>query len=266
MNKAIETAVRLEVTQQGIGIVTLTQPDRGNPFDGTFVREMKETFLALWEQPGLRAVLLRAEGRHFSFGGDLKSFYPQRAQLAPIVRSWTADLHMGLQRAWRLPVPMVAEVQGFAMGGAVALFAGADVVVAGQSTRIGSAFAQIGFSCDSGTTVALTARMGAARAKRFVMLAEVLASEQAYQAGLVDKVVADERLQDEAMALTKQLAAGPTVAFGEIKRLFMRASALEMESLLEDEALTLARVAATQDAQEGIAAQQEKRTPVFQGR
>lgn len=259
-------AVRLEVTEDGLAIVTLAQPDRGNPFDGAFVRAMKEVFLQLWETPGLRAVLLRAEGRNFSFGGDLKSFYPQRTQLAPIVRSWTADLHMALQRAWRLPVPMVAEVQGFAMGGAVALFAGADVVVASQSVRIGSAFAQIGFSCDSGTTVALTARMGAARAKRFVMLAEVLGSDQAYQAGLVDKVVADDALPGEALALARQLAAGPTVAFGEIKRLFMRASALEMESLLEDEALTLARVASTEDAQEGIAAQQEKRQPVFQGR
>jgi len=263
---ATVTAVRLEVTEEGLGIVTLTQPDRGNPFDGVFVRQIKDVFLQLWETPGLRAVLLRAEGRNFSFGGDLKSFYAQRTQLAPMVRSWTADLHMALQRAWRLPVPMVAEVQGFAMGGAVALFAGADVVVAGQSVRIGSAFAQLGFSCDSGTTVALTCRMGAARAKRFVMLAQVLDSAQAYQSGLVDKVVADDVLSAEALALARQLAAGPTVALGEIKRLFMRASAIEMEALLEDEALTLARVAGTYDAQEGIAARQEKRQPQFQGR
>lgn len=260
-----DTAVHLEVTAEGLGIVTLAQPVRGNPFDGVFVREMRDVFLRLWETPGLRAVLIRAEGKNFSFGGDLKSFYPQRDQLASIVRSWTADLHMALQRAWRLPVPVVAEVQGFAMGGAVALFAGADVVVAGQSARIGSAFAQIGFSCDSGTTVTLTARMGAARAKRFVMLGEVLDSGQALQAGLVDQVVPDNDLSAEALALARQLAAGPTVAYGEIKRLFLRASAIEMESLLEDEALTLARVAATQDAREGIAARQEKRQPAFQG-
>jgi 2-(1,2-epoxy-1,2-dihydrophenyl)acetyl-CoA isomerase len=259
------TVVRLDV-QDGLATVTLSQPARGNPFDGAFVKRMKEIFLELWETQDLRAVLIRAEGPNFSVGGDLKSFYPQRDKLAAVVRSWTADLHMGLQRAWQLPVPIVAEVQGFAMGGGVALFAGADVVLASQSAKIGSAFCQIGFSCDSGTTAVLTPRMGAARAKRFVMLGEVLTSEQALQVGLVDKVVADELLSAEALALVRKLANGPTLAYGEVKRLFHRASAIQMESLLEDEALTLARVAGSWDAQEGIAAMVEKRKPAFQGR
>jgi 2-(1,2-epoxy-1,2-dihydrophenyl)acetyl-CoA isomerase len=210
-------------------------------------------------------VLLRADGANFSVGGDLKAFHPVRDNLGPLVRGWTADLHMGLQRAWQLPVPIVAAVQGFAMGGGVALLAGCDVVIAGQSTRIGSAFAQLGFSCDSGSTITLTARMGLARARRFVLLAEVLASDEALGAGLVDRVVADDKLQDEALALARQLAAGPTRAYGEIKRLFLRAGTAQMEAQLEDEALTLARVSSTADAQEGIAAMMEKRKPRFRG-
>lgn len=259
------SSVRVEITD-GLAIVTLAQPERNNPFDGDFVRGIKAAFLQLWDTPGLRCVLLRADGANFSFGGDIKSFYPHRDKLSSVVRDWTAELHMGLQRAWQLPVPIVAEVQGFAMGGGVALFAGADVVIAGQSTKIGSAFAHIGFSCDSGTTVVLTARMGVARAKRFVMLGEMLTSEQALQAGLVDRVVPDESLQTEALVMAKKLANGPTVAYGEVKRLFQRAGAIAMESQLEDEAMTLARVAGTYDAQEGIAAMAEKRKPVFLGR
>lgn len=258
-------SIQLEIND-GLAIVTLAQPERGNPFDGDFTRDMKEVFLTLWDCTSLRAVLLRASGPNFSFGGDLKKFYPERANLAPLVRRWTADLHMALQRAWQLPVPIVAEVQGWAMGGGVALLAGCDVVVAGQSARIGSAFAQLGFSCDSGSSATLTARMGAARAKRFVMLAEVLSSQDALQAGLVDKVVPDDQLAAEALAVAQTLAKGPTIAYGEIKRLFMRAGGVHLESLLEDEALTLARVACTADAQEGIAAQAERRKPVFQGR
>lgn len=258
-------SVQLEINE-GLAIVTLAQPERGNPFDGDFTQDMKEAFLALWDCTSLRAVLLRASGPNFSFGGDLKKFHLDRANLAPLVRRWTADLHMALQRAWQLPVPIVAEVQGWAMGGGVALLAGCDVVVAGQSTRIGSAFAQLGFSCDSGSSATLTARMGVARAKRFVMLAEVLSSQEALQAGLVDKVVPDELLAAEALALAQSLAKGPTIAYGEIKRLFMRAGAVHLESLLEDEALTLARVACTEDAREGITAQLERRKPVFQGR
>ena len=258
-------AIQVEF-DDGLAILTLAQPTRGNPIDGPFGHDFKQVASDLLNVAGLRAVLLRADGANFSFGGDLKTFYPARDRLAPLVREWTADLHMGLQRFWRLPVPVVTAVQGFAMGGGVALLAGCDVVLAGASARIGSAFAQIGFSCDSGSTVTLTSRMGIARARRFVMLAEVLGSEDALRAGLVDQIVADAQLQDEALALARKLAAGPTLAYGEIKRLFMRAGAAQLEAQLEDEALTLARISATDDAQEGIAAQVERRKPAFKGR
>ena len=172
------SSIRVE-TQGGLAIVSLAQPARGNPFDGDFTRDFKQVALALWETTGLRAVLLRAEGTNFSVGGDLKKFHPERERLAPLVRQWTSDLHMGLSRFWQLPVPVVAEVQGFAMGGGVALLAGCDVVVAAESAKIGSAFAQLGFSCDSGSSVTLTARMGAARARRFVLLGEMLTSRGA---------------------------------------------------------------------------------------
>jgi 2-(1,2-epoxy-1,2-dihydrophenyl)acetyl-CoA isomerase len=258
-------SIRLEM-QDGLAIVSLAQPARGNPFDGAFARDFKQVASGLLDCDGLRAVLLRADGANFSFGGDLKVFYPARDKLPPLVREWTSDLHMGLQRLWRLPVPVVTAVQGYAMGGGVALLAGCDVVLAGASARIGSAFAQLGFSCDSGSSVTLTARMGVARARRFVLLAEVLGSEEAQRAGLIDQVVADAQLQDEALALARRLAAGPTVAYGATKRLFMQAGAAQLEAQLEDEALTLARVSGTLDAQEGIAAQVEKRKPAFQGR
>ena len=250
----------------GLSIVNLAQAARGNPFDGGFTKDFKQVASDLWDAGDLRAVLLRADGANFSFGGDLKSFHPVRHELGPLVRKWTADLHMGLQRVWSLPVPIVCAVQGFAMGGGVALLAGCDVVFAAEGAKFGSAFAQLGFSCDSGSSVTLTARMGAARARRFVMLAEVLGAPEALAAGLVDRTVPDTQLQDEALALARRLAEGPTLAYGEIKRLFMKAGAAQMEAQLEDEALTLARIAASADAQEGIAAMIERRKPVFQGR
>jgi 2-(1,2-epoxy-1,2-dihydrophenyl)acetyl-CoA isomerase len=258
------SSIRVEM-QDGLAIVSLAQPARGNPIDGAFARDFKQVFLDLWDASGLRAVLLRADGANFSFGGDLKSFGPLRVNLAPLVRAWTADLHMGLQRAWKLPVPVVAAVQGFAMGGGTALMAGCDLVLAGESARIGSAFANIGFSCDSGTSVVLTARMGAARARRFVMLGEVLGSQDALQAGLVDRVVPDAELPAQALALAQQLARGPTMAYGEIKRLFLRAGSTPLEAQLDDEAMTLARVSVTADAQEGVGAMLERRKPVFRG-
>jgi 2-(1,2-epoxy-1,2-dihydrophenyl)acetyl-CoA isomerase len=251
--------------QDGLAIVTLTQAARGNPIDDAFTVAFKQLANALHDQPGLRAVLLRGEGKNFSFGGDLKAMYPVRNELPQLVRRWTTDLHMGLQLFWHLPVPIVCAVQGFCMGGGAALMAGCDVIVAGRSARVGSAFAQLGFSCDSGSSVTLTARMGAARARRFVLLTEVLGSAEAQQAGLFDRVVDDDAVQNEALALAARLASGPTLALGQVKRLFLRAGAAQMEAQLADEAMTLSRISGTADAIEGVSAIVEKRKPVFRG-
>lgn len=262
-------AIRIELGDDGLALMRLTQPTRGNPMDGDFTRDFRSAMDALWtahDAQRLRAVLLTADGANFSYGGDIKSLYPAREQLPHMIRAWTGELHMGLQRFWQLPVPVVAAAQGFAMGGGLSLLAGCDVVLAGASAKFGSAFVQIGFSCDSGSSVTLTLRMGVARARRFVMLAQVLGSADACQAGLVDQVVADDQLQAEALAQAQRLASGPTVAYGEIKRLFLRAGASAFTAQLEDEALTLARVSRTADAQEGVAAMAERRKPVFIGR
>jgi 2-(1,2-epoxy-1,2-dihydrophenyl)acetyl-CoA isomerase len=260
-----QSSIRLEM-QEGLAIVSLAQPARGNPFDGNFTSDFKRIFGQLWDRQDLRAVLLRADGGNFSVGGDLKSLHPNLDRLPTLIREWTADLHMGLQRAWHLPVPVVAAVQGFAMGGGLALVAGCDVVIAGESTRFGAAFSNIGFSCDSGSSVTLTARMGVARARRFMLLGELLSSAEAKSAGLADEVVPDDQLQQRALELAQRLANGPTLALGQIKRLFLKAGSAHLEAQLEDEALTLARLSASVDAREGITAMVEKRKAQFQGR
>ena len=257
-------SIRVEMSD-GLAILNFAQAARGNPIDGPFTSDFTDVFLDLWNEPGLRAVLLRADGPNFSLGGDLKAFYPVRTELAPLVRAWTGNLHMGLQRAWHLPVPIVVAVQGFAMGGGVGVLAGCDVVMAAESAKFGSAFAQLGFSCDSGSSATLTARMGTARARRFVLLAEMLKAPDALQAGLVDMVVPDDQLQEQALALARKLASGPTRAYAEIKRLFLQAGSAQLEAQLEDEAQSLARMAATVDAREGLTSFMEKRAPIFRG-
>lgn len=264
--QAETNSITLTVSPGGLATVLLSQPERGNPIDGAFCREFRNVMNHLTTLPALRAVLIRAQGKHFSFGGDVKSFGEHAGKLPARICEWTSDLHMGLARAWRLPVPVIAEVQGWAMGGSVGLLAGADLVIASQSSRFGSAFAQLGFSCDSGTTVTLSMRMGAARARRFTLLAEVLSSADALACGLVDEVVADAELEARALAVAEKLAGGPTLAYGEVKRLFLRFGAAQMEAQMEDEAQTLTRIAASGDAQEAIAAFLQKRPPVFSGK
>ena len=250
----------------GLAHVILNRPDRGNPVDGDFCREFSLAMSELSERDDVRAVLISARGKLFSVGGDIVAFERQGNGLPAMIKTWTADLHAAIVRMKRMRAPVVAAVQGHVAGGSVSLMAAADLVVIGKSARITSAFTKIGFSPDSGSTTTLTARMGPARAKRFFLLGETLDADAALSVGLVDLVVEDDAVIAEAEKIARELASGPTEAYGAIKRLFLQAPNRSLESQLEDEAQTLAAISRTADVQEGIKAFQEKRGPKFEGR
>src|SRR6202166_2007196 len=169
----------------GLAQIVLNQPDRGNPIDGDFCRELSLCIAELSERDDVRSVLISARGRLFSVGGDLSSLASRGAALPATIKSWTADLHTAIVRMVRMRAPVVAAVHGHVAGGSVSLMAAADLVVIGKSARITSAFARIGFTPDSGSTTTLTARMGPMRARRFFLMAETLDADAALAAGVV---------------------------------------------------------------------------------
>lgn len=250
----------------GLAHIVLNQPERGNPIDGDFCREFGLGIAELSERDDVRAVLLSARGRLFSVGGDLMSLVKQGEALPTTIKAWTADLHAAIARMVRMRAPVVAAVHGNLAGGSVSLMAAADLVVMAESARISAAFSRIGFSPDSGSTTTITRRIGVARARRFFLLGETLDAATALSLGLVDFVVPDSAVPSEAARLAKDLAAGPTEAFGAIKRLFSQANDRSFESQIEEEAQTLAAISRTADAREGVKAFVEKRKPVFTGK
>jgi 2-(1,2-epoxy-1,2-dihydrophenyl)acetyl-CoA isomerase len=211
-------------------------------------------------------VLLAAEGRAFSYGGDVGAFVGGLDSLAHNIKRWTTTLHSAIARFQRMDAPLVAAVQGVCAGGMAALIAGSDVVLAADDARFVSAYAGIGFSCDAGSSVMLSRRMGLARARRFLILNETLSAPDALAVGLVDEVLTADQLQARAQTVARQLAAGPTRAFGEIRRLLLSAHDQPLETQLELEAQALARIAGTSDARDGLTAFAQKRKPEFQGR
>jgi 2-(1,2-epoxy-1,2-dihydrophenyl)acetyl-CoA isomerase len=250
----------------GLAHIVLDQPDRGNPIDGEFCREFSLCIAEISERADVRSVLISARGRLFSVGGDLMSLVRQGNALPTTIKAWTADLHAAIARMVRMRAPVVAAVHGNVAGGSVSLMAAADLVVIAESARVSSAFSKIGFSPDSGSTTTITRRIGMARARRFFLLAETLDAGTALSLGLVDLVVPDSAVQSEAERMARELAAGPTEAYGAIKRLFSQALDRSLESQLEEEAQTLAAISRTADAREGVAAFVEKRKPVFSGK
>ncbi len=250
----------------GLARLVLAVPERGNPIDGTFCREIKDIAIDMSERADVRCVLISAEGKAFSVGGDIRTFAKDRAALPALVKSWTGDVHSALSRMMRMRAPVVTAVAGNVGGGSVSFVAASDIVVAAEGVKFASGFAALGFSADSGSTVTLTARMGAQRAKRFLMLAEALDARAAEAAGLVDIVVPADAVMREAEAIALRLAAGPTDAYGGIKRLMRLTHTNGPETQMEEEAQTLAAIVRTDDAWEGVTAFAAKRKAEFKGR
>jgi len=255
----------LEVAE-GLARVDLARPAVRNRIDAEFCNDLRSLGLELGARRDVRAVLITAQGEYFSVGGDIETFAVDREQLPARILTWTAELHVGLTRLLTMDAPLVAAVQGAVAGGAASLVAACDVVCIAATAHISSAYPHIGFSADLGATFTFAARMGLARARRFLLLSETLDAQAALEAGLVDRICAVESLRPQSEALARQLANGPTRALGEIRRLMLTAFGRPLESQLEAEALAQTRVAATLDAWEGVTAFRDKRAPGFQGR
>lgn len=251
--------------RDGVAHLVLNQPKLGNPFNAAFCADLGKVGGELASRKDVRAVLLRANGPFFSVGGDVKMFSKTLDTLPDQIREWTAGLHLGVARLARLDAPIVAAVHATAMGGAVGLFAGCDLVYCARSAKLGGAYTTIGYTCDMGATFTLASRMGLSRARRFLLLGEVLSAEEGERAGLVDYVVDDAQLMQEAEAAAIRLANGPTRAYGELRRLMTTALGAGFERQMEDEVQGLIRAASTDDAREGITAFIERRPAQFKG-
>jgi 2-(1,2-epoxy-1,2-dihydrophenyl)acetyl-CoA isomerase len=177
------------------------------------------------------------------------------------LRELTVDLHAAVEAFTRLACPVIAAVNGTAAGAAVGLVAMADLAVAAEGAKFSLAYTGVGLTPDGGTSYFLPRMLGQKRAMELVLLNRTLTASEALAWGLVNKVVADADLQEEARALAARLVAGPAAAYGQAKRL-MRSEA-SLEAQLEDESRTISAQSATPEAVEGIAAFLAKRRPAF---
>ena len=259
------SAIRVEIAD-GLGQLIFANPARGNPVDGAFCSEMNEAANCLSETPGLRCLLISAEGESFSFGGDVRAFLADLPGLPVNIKRWTTTLHSAIARLQRMDAPIVSAVQGICAGGMAGIVAGSDIVVAADNVRFVAAYAAIGYSCDAGSSVMFGRRMGLGRARKFLLLNETLTAQEALVVGLADEVVPADQLSVRAHAIARKLALGPTLAYGEMRRLMLSSKDQPLETQLELEAQSLARIAATADAREGLEAFAAKRTPVFWGK
>jgi 2-(1,2-epoxy-1,2-dihydrophenyl)acetyl-CoA isomerase len=215
----------------------------------------------------VRAVLVTGAGRGFSSGADLKAgFEPHPEDGKPDVRKELHELyHPVMAGVRRLEKPVVAAVNGPAVGIGCSLALACDLVLAAESAFFGLAFVNIGLMPDGGSTLFVPAAVGKARAFQMAMLGERVPAKRALEWGLVNFVHPDDRLAGEAEALVDHLAKGPTRSYASSKKALNKMLYPDLEGQLDLEADLQHSLARTDDFVEGVMAFVQKRAAAFQG-
>jgi 2-(1,2-epoxy-1,2-dihydrophenyl)acetyl-CoA isomerase len=251
----------------GVGRLTLNRPDSLNAWTAQFGQDLKSVIEGEAADESVRAVLITGAGRGFSSGADLKAgFDPHPDDGKPDVRKELHEIyHPVIAGIRRIEKPVVAAVNGPAVGIGCSLALACDLILAAESAFFGLAFVNIGLMPDGGSTLFVPAAVGKARAFQMALLGERVSAEQARDWGLVNYVHPDDRLMDEAEALVRNLAKGPTRSYASSKQALNRMLYPDLDGQLDLEAELQHALARTDDFIEGVMAFTQKREAAFQG-
>jgi 2-(1,2-epoxy-1,2-dihydrophenyl)acetyl-CoA isomerase len=251
----------------GVLSLTLNRPDKLNAFNPEMHKLLREALEEARDEAGVRAVLLTGSGRGFCAGQDL-SERNVSADAAPIDLSVSLGSHYNplVRRLRALPKPVVCAVNGVAAGAGANIALACDIVLAARSASFVQSFSKLGLVPDSGGTYFLPRLVGSARAMGLALLAERLSAEDAERWGLIWKAVDDARLMEEASAIARIFAVGPTKGYGLIKKALHASAGNSLDSQLDLERDLQREAGLSADYREGVGAFMQKRKPQYTGK
>ena len=250
----------------GVATITLNRPEAYNALNLALGRDLFAAALEVDEDPGVRCVVITGAGKAFCGGGDVKDFAEALPRIGVLVKELTTYVHGAVSRLARSPKPVIVAVNGVAAGGGLSLALSGDLVLAAESARFTMAYSKIGATPDGSSSYFLPRLTGIRRALELYLTNRVLSAKEALEWGLVTRVVPDAELGSATRALAKELAQGPTKAFGAAKLLFHQSTHESLETQMELESQAIAASGHTEDFREGVTAFAAKKTPTFRGR
>ena len=245
--------------------IRLARPDRLNALDVPSFRALREALQSAALATSVRAVLLTGEGKAFCAGGDVAVMeeFRTRGELARLFHELTGEQELSVREIVQMPKPVVAALPGVAAGGGLSLALAADWRIAAAGAILVPAFPALGAVPDGGLTYLLPHYLGLGLAQELLFTNARIPAERARELGLVHEVVAPEALARRREERAQELAAGPTFAYGWMKRLLVSAFGGSLETQLQLERRGAVEAARRGELPEGIRAFREKRKPSF---
>lgn len=248
-----------------IATVTLSNLGKRNAINAAMWRELKQVMKTLHADLSLRCVVIRGEGDAFAAGGDIEEFLAERNNAEQAMRyhgEWVAG---ALQSITDCRHPVVALIQGSCMGGGLEIAGQCDLRIAGESAKFGVPILRLGFSMAHGELAGLLELVGPATTLELLLEGRILTSIEAYEKGLVTRVVGDDKVEEEAYATARRIVAGAPLVARTHKQLVRRLMSNE-QPLSDAEIRANLSYLDSADYREGLAAFLEKRAPQFRGK
>lgn len=258
-------ALTFDITDQ-VALITLNRPKAYNALNLQMAKDLYDVSLLCGDNPDIRAVVLTGSGdKAYCAGGDIPGFVANQDKLPALLKDMTTYLHMAISRFTWMDPPIIAAVNGVAAGAGLSLMAFCDLAIASTSAKFTSAYTKIGMTPDGSSTYFLPRMIGTRRTAELYLTNRVLSAEEALDWGLVNQVVPGDKVLETAMTLARELAQGPTISYGGVKRLLASSTNDSLESQMERETRSIVRMSKTKDTIEGLNAFVEKRSPNFKG-
>ncbi|QCB56151.1 enoyl-CoA hydratase family protein [Sphingopyxis sp. PAMC25046] len=251
----------------GVATITLNRPDRKNPLTFESYAELRDTFRALVYAPTVKAIVVTGAGGNFSSGGDVHEIIGPLTEMAmPELLDFTR-MTGDLVKAMRAcPQPIIAAIDGICVGAGAIMAMASDMRLATPRAKTAFLFTRVGLAgCDMGACAILPRIIGQGRASDLLYTGRMLGAEEGERWGFHNRLVEPDALLDEATALARSLAAGPTFAHGITKTQLGIEWAVSVETAIEMEAQAQAICMATNDFRRAFEAFADKRTPEFAG-
>jgi len=253
--------------EDNVAFIELNRPDQYNALDQLMAEELFKISLECDDNESIRSVALTGAGeKAFCAGGDLNSFHKQGKKISSHLKEVTTILHGAISRFSRMNAPLIVGVNGIAAGAGFSFVGFADMVIASSNAKFVSAYSKAGLTPDGSSSYFLPRIIGIRRYTELVLTNRTLSADEAMEWGLVNKVVDSKDLQNEVKKLAKELASGPSLAFGKIKSLVHNSFLDSLEGQMEYESRMIAASAKTKDGINGIDAFVNKKEVNFKGK